>query len=207
MKLLREFTRGLWKENPVLRLLIGLCPTLAVTTTAINGFGMGASTLFVLVGSNMVIALMRNQIPDKIRIPSFIIVIATFVTIIDLVLAGFAYDLHKALGIFIPLIVVNCIILGRAEAYASKNPVLRSFVDGLGMGVGFTLTLTVLGAVREILGNGTIFGYVLFGPKFLPMLAMVLPPGAFISLGFFLAAMNKIDAVRASRQKRPRVSR
>jgi len=192
MGLTGEFVKGLWKENPVFRLVLGMCPTLAVTTAAINGIAMGLATTFVLICSNLVVALIRNLIPSRVRLPAFIVVIASFVTIVDLVMAGFFFQLHKALGVFIPLIVVNCVILGRAEAFASKNPVPLSLADGLGMGIGFTLSLTVLGAIREVLGNGTLFSVPLMGESFLPFLVMVLPPGAFIALGFLLAAMNKI---------------
>lgn len=194
----QEFNKGIWKENPVLRLLLGMCPTLAVTTSAINGMGMGLCTLAVLMGSNIVISLVRHWIPPKVRIPCFIIVIATFVTVIDLVMNGFAHELHKALGLFIPLIVVNCLILGRAEAFASRRGLMLSIVDGLGMGIGFTLALTLLGAMREVLGNGTFFGLVLFGEAFEPAIVMVLAPGAFIGLGFLLAGMNKIDQMAKS---------
>jgi electron transport complex protein RnfE len=193
MNLVQEFNKGLWKENPVLRLLLGMCPTLAVTTSALNGLGMGLATLSVLICSNIVISLLRNIIPKKVRIPAFIVVIASFVTMVDLIMNGFAHDLHKSLGLFIPLIVVNCVILGRAEAFASRHPLLRSFIDGLGMGIGFTLALVVLGGIREILGNGTLFDIVLFGKGYLPMLVMILPPGAFLMLGFLMAAMNRIE--------------
>lgn len=187
-----EFVKGLWKENPIFRLVLGMCPTLAVTTATINGIAMGLATTFVLICSNLVVSLIRNLIPARVRLPAFIVVIASFVTIVDLVMAGFFFQLHKTLGVFIPLIVVNCIILGRAEAFASKNPILQSIADGLGMGIGFTLSLTVLGGIREILGNGTLFSIPLMGASFLPFLVMVLPPGAFIALGFLLAAMNRI---------------
>jgi electron transport complex protein RnfE len=193
MGLTGEFVKGLWKENPVFRLVLGMCPTLAVTTLAINGIAMGLATTFVLICSNLVVSLIRNLIPSRVRLPAFIVVIASFVTIVDLVMAGFFFQLHKALGVFIPLIVVNCIILGRAEAFASRNSVSQSLADGLGMGIGFTLSLTVLGSVREVLGNGTIFSVPLMGETFLPFLVMVLPPGAFIALGFLLAAMNRIS--------------
>jgi electron transport complex protein RnfE len=188
-----EFIKGLWKENPIFRLVLGMCPTLAVTTAAINGVAMGLATTFVLVFSNVLVSAIRNLIPSRVRLPAFIVIIASFTTIVDLFMAGFLFQLHKALGVFIPLIVVNCIILGRAEAFASKNPIGRSMVDGLGMGVGFTLSLTVLGAIREILGNGTLFSIPVVGSSFLPFLVMVLPPGAFIALGFLLAAMNRIS--------------
>ena len=187
-----EFVKGLWKENPIFRLVLGMCPALAVTTAAINGIAMGLATTFVLICSNLAISLIRNLIPARVRLPAFIVIIASFVTIVDLVMAGFLFELHKTLGVFIPLIVVNCIILGRAEAFASKNPILLSLADGLGMGIGFTLSLTVLGSIREALGNGTLFSIPLMGESFLPLLVMVLPPGAFIALGFLLAAMNRI---------------
>jgi electron transport complex protein RnfE len=198
MTLVREFTKGFWRENPIFRLVLGICPTLAVTTAAINGIGMGLATTFVLVCSNIVISLLRNFIPPRVRIPSFIVVIASFVTIVDLVMAGFFFQLHKTLGLFIPLIVVNCIILGRAEAFASKHPLVDSVADGLGMGLGFTLSLLVLGAIREILGNGTLFNVPAFGPGYFPFLVMILPPGAFITLGFLLALMNRLAAQRPS---------
>ncbi len=185
-----EFVKGLWKENPIFRLVLGMCPALAVTTAAINGVAMGLATTFVLIGSNLVVSLIRNLIPPRVRLPAFIVVIASFVTIVDLVMAGFFFQLHKTLGVFIPLIVVNCVILGRAEAFASKNPIRQSLADGLGMGVGFTLSLMVLGSIREILGNGALFSVPLMGESFLPLLVMVLPPGAFITLGFLLAAIN-----------------
>jgi len=191
--LLKDFTKGTIKENPVFRLLLGMCPALAVTTSAINGLAMGLAATFVLVSSNVVISLIRRIIPPKIRIPVFIVIIATFVTIVDFIIAGISYKLYKALGLFIPLIVVNCIILGRAEAFASRHPVLNSLVDGLGMGVGFTLSLFVLGGIREILGNGTIFAYSLFGPGYLPFLVMILPPGAFLALGLLLGLMNRLE--------------
>jgi electron transport complex protein RnfE len=196
MTLTREFTKGFWRENPIFRLVLGICPTLAVTTAAINGIGMGLATTFVLVCSNVVISLLRNFIPARVRIPSFIVVIASFVTIVDLVMAGFFFELHKTLGLFIPLIVVNCIILGRAEAFASKHPLVESIADGFGMGFGFTLSLLVLGSIREVLGNGTIFDVPAFGPGYFPFLIMILPPGAFITLGFLLALMNRLAAQR-----------
>ncbi len=198
MALASEFTKGFWRENPIFRLVLGICPTLAVTTAAINGIGMGLATTFVLVCSNVVISLLRKFIPPRVRIPSFIVVIASFVTIVDLVMAGFFFQLHKTLGLFIPLIVVNCIILGRAEAFASKHPLKESIADGLGMGLGFTLSLLVLGAIREVLGNGTIFNVPAFGPGYFPFLVMILPPGAFITLGFLLALMNRLAAQRQS---------
>jgi electron transport complex protein RnfE len=196
MNLINDFRKGLWRENAVFRLLLGLCPTLAVTTSAENGLGMGFATTFVLVGSNIVVALMRKMIPTKVRIPAFIVIIATFVTVVQLCMEAYFYDLYKALGIFIPLIVVNCVILGRAEAFASKNGPLPAVFDGLGMGVGFTLALFVLGAVRELFGSGTLLGYAVFGSSYQPFLLMILPPGAFIAMGLLLAGMNLFDARR-----------
>lgn len=190
MKLIKEFVKGLWNENPIFRIVLGMCPTLAVTTEAVNGIGMGISTTFVLVGSNVVVSILRKHVPDRVRIPVFVVIIATFVTIVDLVLQAYFYNLHKVLGVFIPLIVVNCIILGRAEAFACKNSVLPSLADGLGMGAGFTLALLILGGIREILGNGTFFGMPLFGPHYVPFLLMILPPGAFITLGLLIGLMN-----------------
>ncbi len=190
MNQVANFTKGFLKENPVFVLLLGMCPTLGVTTSAINGLGMGLATAFVLVMSNLVISLVKNVIPNKVRIPTFIVIIASFVTIVDLFMAGFAPALHEQLGIFIPLIVVNCIVLGRAEAFASRNTVLSSINDGLGMGLGFAFALTLLGAVREILGNGSLFGY-----RFITgdgILVFILSPGAFITLGFLIAFINKL---------------
>ncbi|MEA2064286.1 MAG: electron transport complex subunit E [Gemmatimonadota bacterium] len=188
------FIRGLWEDVPVFRLLLGLCPTLAVTTTLGTGLGMGLATTSVLLGSNLVISMLRKLIPTKIRIPSFIVVIASFVTIIDLVMHGFTPEMHKALGIFIPLIVVNCLILGRAEAFASKNGLWHSLLDGMGMGLGFTIALCLIGAVREVLGAGTLAGVALFPEAYLPMLLMILPPGGFIAYGLLLAGFNLIDS-------------
>jgi electron transport complex protein RnfE len=198
MSVISEFTKGLVKENPLLRLVLGLCPALAVTTMAINGVAMGLATTAVLVGSNLVISILRRFIPTQVRIPVFIVIIASFVTIIDMVMAGYFYELHQVLGLFIPLIVVNCIILGRAEAFASRHPVLLSLADGLGMGLGFTLALIILGSVREILGNGTIFGVSIFASGFEPALIMLLPPGAFLALGLLLGLMNKLTKVEES---------
>ena len=194
MNLANTFNKGIWRENAVFRLLLGLCPTLAVTTSAENGLGMGLATMFVLVCSNIVVSLMRKLIPAKVRIPAFIVIIASFVTVVQLCMEAYAYDMYKALGIFIPLIVVNCLILGRAEAFASKNGFVISFIDGLGMGAGFTLALFVLGGVREILGSGALLGFSLFGASYQPFLLMILPPGAFITLGLLLAGMNRFDA-------------
>ena len=191
MNQIKNFTKGLIKENPVFILLLGLCPVLGVTTSAFNGFGMGMATLFVLVMSNIVVSLIKNYIPNKVRIPSFIVVIASFVTITDLSMAAYAPALYDALGLFIPLIVVNCLVMGRAEAFASKNNTWSAIVDGLGMGLGFTLALTMLGAVREILGNYSIFGF-----KFIPVdgiLVFVLAPGAFLGLAYLVAIMRKFS--------------
>jgi len=198
----KEFIKGFWNENPIFRLVLGLCPTLAVTTSAENGIGMGLASTFVLVCSNLVIASMRNFIPKKIRIPAFIVTIATFVTIVDLAMNGYFHELHKSLGLFIPLIVVNCIILGRAEAFASKNSVGLSIVDGLGMGLGFTISLVVLGAIRELIGNGTVFNVQIFGDSYMPLLLMILPPGAFIVLGMLLGLMNRVEIRLAERAGR-----
>ena len=190
MNQMQNFTKGFISNNPVLALLLGMCPTLGVTTSAINGLGMGLATTFVLVAANVVISMLKNIIPDKVRIPSFIVVIASFVTIVDLVMAGYAPALHEQLGLFIPLIVVNCIVLGRAEAFASRNNVFSSFIDGLGMGFGFAFALTLLGGIREILGSGAIFGF-----KFIQgdaILVFVLAPGAFIALGYLIALINKM---------------
>lgn len=191
----QEFVKGLWDEIPPFRLVLGLCPTLAVTTTVKNGIGMGLATTFVLVCSNLLVSLMRNIIPSKVRIACFIIVIATFVIVTELVMQAYAYVLFQNLGIFIPLIVVNCIVLGRSEAFASKNPVLPSLADGLGIGLGFTIALGLLGAVRELLGNGTITlinEIQVFGPSFEPFEFLIAPPGAFIALGLMLCIMNLI---------------
>jgi len=191
MNQLKNFTKGFIKENPVFALFLGLCPTLGVTTTAINGMGMGLATTFVLLMSNVVISLIKNFIPDKVRIPSFIVIIASFVTIVELTMQAFVPALFEALGLFIPLIVVNCLVLGRAEAFASKNKLLSSAIDGLGMGLGFTFALTLLGAVREVLGSGSIFGL-----KFIDgdgMLIFILSPGAFIALGYLIVIINKLS--------------
>lgn len=188
----KEFSKGFLKENAVFVLLLGMCPTLAVTNSAINGLGMGLASTAVLVGSNTVISLMKRLIPDKVRIPVFIVVIASFVTIIDLVMGAYLPDLHEALGIFIPLIVVNCLILGRAEAFASRNNLASSVLDGLGMGLGFTMALTMLGMIREVLGAGAIFGWRFVSPDASTILLFILPPGAFITLGMLIAFINKL---------------
>lgn len=192
MSLWRDLKKGIIDENPLLRLVLGLCPALAVTNEAKNGLAMGLATTAVLIGSNLVISSMRKLIPARVRIPVFIVIIASFVTIIDMTMHAFFLELHRVLGLFVPLIVVNCIILGRAEAFASKRPVVNSLLDGVGMGIGFTLALIVLGAVREIFGYGTIFGAKIFGPGYEPALIMILPPGAFLALGLLLALMNKL---------------
>jgi len=182
-----NFLKGIVRENPVFVILLGLCPTLGVTSSAINGLGMGIATLFVLVMSNSVISLVKNLIPDKVRIPSFIVIIASFVTVVQLLMAAYTPALNEQLGIFIPLIVVNCIVLGRAEAFASRNTLWASTLDGLGMGIGFTFALTLLGSIRELLGSLSIFGFKLFDAD--GILVFVLAPGAFITLGFIIAVM------------------
>ncbi len=183
---------GLFNENPTFRLMLGMCPTLAITTAAVNGIGMGFAATFVLIGSNVVISMLRNFVPSKVRIPAFVVIIAAFVTIVQLLLKAFVPDLDKALGLYIPLIVVNCIILARAEAFAYKNTVWASFLDGLGMGLGFTGALIIMASIREIFGNGTIFGASLFGDNFAPALFMVSPSGGFITLGLLIGLINKL---------------
>lgn len=200
MKLSKVFYNGVVKENPIFVQLIGMCSVLAVTTSAINGLAMGLAVTGVLIGSNVVVSLLRKVIPDKIRIPAFIVVIATFVTIVEMFMKAYTQDLYNALGIFIPLIVVNCIILARAEAFASKNNVLASAVDGLGMGLGYTIALLVLSILREILGAGSIFDIQLFGPSFEPALIFIMPPGAFILLGILIAVFNSIRNKKASKE-------
>jgi electron transport complex protein RnfE len=186
----KNFSKGFIKENAVFALFLGLCPTLGVTTSAINGLGMGLATTFVLVMSNLVVSLIKSLIPDKVRIPAFIVIIATFVTVVELVMKGYVPALFDALGLFIPLIVVNCLVLGRAEAFASKNTVGSSLVDGAGMGLGFTMALTVLGAVRELLGSGAFFGMKLISGD--ALLLFILPPGAFIALGYLIVLANML---------------
>lgn len=190
----KVFSRGLWDEVPVFRLLLGLCPALAVTTSLVNGLGMGLATTAVLLGANVVVSLVRKGIPAKIRIPAFIVIIASFVTIVDLVMHGYTPELHKALGIFIPLIVVNCLILGRVEAFASKNNIFSAVIDALGMGLGFTLALALLGGVREVLGSGTLVGLPVVPEGFNPVLLFILPPGGFIAYGLLLAGFNWLDS-------------
>jgi len=212
--------QGLWENNPALVQLLGLCPLLAVTASVTNAMGLGLATLFVLVGSNITVSLVREFVPSEIRIPVFVMVIATFVTIIQLLMNAYVFQLYQSLGIFIPLIVTNCAIIGRAEAYASKNPWQRAAFDGLAMGVGFALVLMVLGAMREIIGNGTLFDGAelllgdwaaqlrieLFTVNY-PLLLAILPPGAFIGMGFIIALKNKIDAVQKARAEKKTVTR
>ena len=190
----KELTKGLIKENPIFVQFLGMCATLAVSTSVINGIGMGLSTTVVLVASNIIISLIRNFIPNKVRIAAYIIVIAGCVTAVEMALKAFVPEISKSLGIFIPLIVVNCIILGRAEAFASKNGVVKSALDGIGMGLGFTLALFILGAIREILGNGTFLGISVFGESFQPATIFIFPPGAFIVLGCVLASLNLVSS-------------
>ncbi len=190
MSQIKNFTKGFIKENPVFVLLLGLCPALGVTTSAFNGLGMGLATTFVLVSSNTVVSVIKSQIPDKVRIPSFIVIIASFVTIVQLVMEAFMPDLFAALGLFIPLIVVNCLVMGRAEAFASRKSTFSSIIDGLGMGLGFSFALTMLGAVRELLGQGAIFGFSFIQGD--GMLVFVLAPGAFIGLGYLIALNNML---------------
>jgi len=191
----QNFSKGFFRENAVFVLFLGLCPTLGVTTTALNGLGMGLATTFVLLMSNVVVSVIKRTIPDKVRIPSYIVIIASFVTIVELVMQAYVPDLFNALGIFIPLIVVNCLVLGRAEAFASKHNVLTAAIDGMGMGLGFSMALTMLGAVREILGSGSVFGL-----KFIPgdgIIVFVLAPGAFLALGYLIVLINRINRKKA----------
>ena len=197
MSVAKEFTKGFVRQNPVFRLVLGLCPVLAVTTSLKNGVGMGLAATFVLVGSNVFVSLIRKGVPSRIRIPCYIVVIASFVTVVDLVMAGYTPALHKSLGIFIPLIVVNCIILGRAEAFASKNTIGLSFIDGLGMGLGFTFALVITASIREIIGTGKIWDLVLLGEHYNPVLLAILSPGAFITLGLLIGLFNLLEHRRA----------
>ncbi len=190
----QNFLKGIIKENPIFVMLLGMCPTLGVTSSAFNGLGMGVATLFVLLMSNIVVSLVKSQIPSKVRIPAFIIIIASFVTIVEMILEAFIPFLYEQLGIFIPLIVVNCLILGRAEAFASKNNVLASILDALGMGLGFVLALTVLGAVREILGSGSLFGLSFVPENANTFILFILPPGAFIALAYLTVIFNKLTS-------------
>ncbi len=210
MKAKDILSNGIIRENPIFRLVLGMCPTLAVTTAAINGLGMGVAVIFVLSLSNLAISLLKDYIPEKVRIPAYVVVIASFVTIVDMLMHAFTPALYDALGLFIPLIVVNCIILARAESFASKNKPFHSFMDGIGMGIGFTLALTLLGMIRELLGLGSIFGIKLLGEgsilslslftSFKPAIIMILPPGAFFTLGLVLALINKITEKKESKQ-------
>ncbi|MEA4971004.1 MAG: electron transport complex subunit E [Candidatus Pelethousia sp.] len=198
------FMNGVITENPIFRLVLGTCPTIAVTTNAINGIGMGLAATFVLVGSNLVISLLRNFIPDKVRIPAFVVVICTFVTMVQMLLQAYVPVLYESLGLFIPLIVVNCIILARAEAFASKNAPLASIMDGLGMGLGFTAAITIIGSIRELFGSGSLFGLNIMGAGYQPMLILVLAPGGFIVFGLVLGIANIImkraDAKKAAKE-------
>jgi len=193
MNQVNNFTKGFFKENPILVLLLGTCPTLAVTSSAINGLGMGLATTFVLFMSNVFISMIKGFVPDKVRIPAFVVVIASFVTVVDLLMQAYTPALSNQLGIFIPLIVVNCIVLGRAEAFAAKNNVFSSMIDGLGMGLGFTMALVVLGGIREMLGAGSIFGYKFIAESADGILVFILAPGAFITLGFLIAILKKLN--------------
>ncbi|MGE4292422.1 MAG: electron transport complex subunit RsxE [Desulfovibrio sp.] len=199
----KEFIKGLWKELPPFRVVLGLCPTLAVTSSAENGLGMGLAVVFVLTLSNLIVSLLRNLIPSKVRIACFILIAASLVVTVELLMQAYAYPLYQKLGIFVPLIVVNCIILGRAEAFASKNPPLASVADALGMGLGFTMSLTVLGCIRELFGNGTVFGLQFSWDSFQPFSIMVQAPGAFICLGLILAAMNAFSSWYSRRHEGP----
>ncbi|MDF2592627.1 MAG: electron transport complex, RnfABCDGE type, subunit [Clostridia bacterium] len=194
MSLYKDFSNGIIKENPVLRLVLGTCPTLAVTTAVFNGIGMGLAATAVLVGSNLIISLIKKIVPNEVRIPVYVIVIASFVTIVQMLIKAYSPELDKQLGIFIPLIVVNCIIFARAESFAAKNPPLNSIMDGIGMGLGFTLALVIISTFREVLGAGTFFGMQIFGAGFKPALVMILPPGGFLVFGLTIAAVNKLTA-------------
>lgn len=187
----KNFTKGFIKENPVFVLVLGMCPTLGVTSSAINGLGMGLATTFVLMMANIVVSLVKNVIPEKVRIPSFIVIIAAFVTVVQLIMQAYVPSLYKSLGLFIPLIVVNCIVLGRAEAFASKNTIVSSAIDGLGIGLGFSFALVLLGSIREILGSGKLFNIIIYHENYVTLL-FVLAPGAFIVLGYLIALINRI---------------
>lgn len=193
MKVVGEFTKGIYKENPVFRLALGLCPTLAVTSLVENGVGMGIAAMAVLICSNMVISIVRGIVPKKIRIPIFIVIIATFVTIVEMLMEAYRPDLYKSLGIFVPLIVVNCIILGRAEAFASRNGILTSIIDGIGMGVGFTISLVIISTIREFLGNGSWYGFPVLPASYKPIILMKMAPGAFLTLGYVLGFFNWLE--------------
>lgn len=201
MNLWLEFKKGIIDENPVYRLALGLCPVLAVTTSAVNGIAMGLATLFVLFSANVMVSLLRNVIPSNVRIPSYIIVIATFVSIVDFTMNAYLPDIHSTLGIFIPLIVVNCLILGRAEIFAGRNKIIPSIFDALGMGLGFTGALFSIAAVREVFGAGTLFGVSVFGPTYQPATLMILAPGGFITIGVLMGLFNAYDARSKAKQK------
>lgn len=196
MSAVNELTKGIYKENPIFRLALGLCPVLAVSTSISNAIGMGIAATFVLLCSNIIVSMIRKGVPPKIRIPIFIVIIATFVTLVEMVMEAFYPALFKSLGIFVPLIVVNCVILGRAEAFASRNGVYYAILDAIGMGAGFTAGLIVIAAFRELLGDGKLLGFPIFGPGFEPVLMMILAPGAFITMGLLLAGFNYIDMKR-----------
>lgn len=202
-KMSSVFLNGVLTENPTFRLVLGMCPTMAVTTAAINGIGMGLAATFVLIGSNTVISILRKFVPDEVRIPAFVLIICTFVTMVQMLLQAFVPSLYESLGMFIPLIVVNCIILARAEAFASKNGVLASAVDGAGMGIGFTLALTLIAGIRELIGAGTIFGESVFGGGYEPMLVMILPTGGFLTLGILMGIINAL----AQRTEKKRIKK
>lgn len=202
-KMSSVFLNGVLTENPIFRLVLGMCPTMAVTTAAINGIGMGLAATFVLIGSNTVISILRKFVPDEVRIPAFVLIICTFVTMVQMLLQAFVPSLYESLGMFIPLIVVNCIILARAEAFASKNGVLASAVDGAGMGIGFTLALTLIAGIRELIGAGTIFGESVFGGGYEPMLVMILPTGGFLTLGILMGIINAL----AQRTEKKRIKK
>lgn len=201
MRPMAELVKGIYRENPVFRLALGLCPSLAVSTSVENALGMGAAATFVLLGSNITISLIRKFVPAKVRIPCYIVVIASFVTTVELVMGAYLPELAKSLGIFLPLIVVNCIILGRAEAFASKHGVGLSIMDAVGMGIGFTLAITLIGAIREVLGDGKLMGYMVFGPHYQPVLLMILAPGAFITIGLLMGYFNVLDARMKARSE------
>lgn len=202
MSLLKDLTKGIYRENPVFRLVLGMCPFLAVTTSVENALGMGAAATFVLICSNFLVSLFRNIIPSKVRIPCYIVIIATFVTLVDMVMNAYLPDLHRSLGIFIPLIVVNCIILGRAEGFANRNPVLNSVADAIGMGIGFTMAMVILASFRELLGNGTWLNFNVLGSTYQnqPLLIAILAPGAFILLSFILGFFNILEKRKGGRQ-------
>jgi electron transport complex protein RnfE len=188
----KELTKGLIKENPILVIMLGLCPTLACSTSGSDAFGMGLAFSFVVICSNIVVATIRKAVPSQVRIPVYITVISTFVTIVDYTLKAYFPVLSQSLGVFVPLIVVNCIVMGRAEAFSSKNPVIASLLDGIGMGIGFTVVITLLGSIREVIGNGTLFGHLIMPVQYQPFMLFILPPGAFFVIGFLLALHRKI---------------